>query len=232
MKARFAGHSRTGLFLFLAVYAGVLVALLPVLSLWLDEIMDLMVVRSAGMRELLAGVAVNSGNAPLNYIVQFWTVHVLGFSPFTGRLPEAIFSLGVLRRHLCAGTTVGFALAAAGGGCVRAVSPAIPLCARSAAVFAGAVLEHLVDGCVLPLARSAAFAGARGAVYVERRRRNLRASVHAVRRGRASCLGCVERCCCLSGWQLRLQAWPSSPGIFTPWEIGARTRWWRGRTKR
>ena len=35
----------------------------------------------------------NSGNAPLNYIVQFWTVHVLGYSPFTGRLPEAIFSL-------------------------------------------------------------------------------------------------------------------------------------------
>ncbi len=93
MKARFAGHPRTGLFLFLALYACVLVALLPVLSLWLDEIMDLMVVRRAGMRELLAGVAVNSGNAPLNYIIQFWTVHALGYSAFAGRLPEAIFSL-------------------------------------------------------------------------------------------------------------------------------------------
>ncbi len=93
MKARFADHPRTGLFLFLAVYACVLVGLLPVLSLWLDEIMDLMVVRRAGMRELLAGVAVNSGNAPLNYIIQFWTVHVLGYSAFAGRLPEAIFSL-------------------------------------------------------------------------------------------------------------------------------------------
>ncbi len=93
MKARFADHPRTGLFLFLAVYACVLVGLLPVLSLWLDEIMDLMVVRSAGMRELLAGVAVNSGNAPLNYIIQFWTVNALGYSPFAGRLPEAIFSL-------------------------------------------------------------------------------------------------------------------------------------------
>ncbi len=93
MKARFADHSRTGFFLFLAVYAGVLLALLPVLSLWLDEIMDLMVVRSAGMRELLAGVAVNSGNAPLNYIVQFWAVHAFGYSAFVGRLPEAIFSL-------------------------------------------------------------------------------------------------------------------------------------------
>ena len=93
MKARFADHPRAGLFLFLAVYACVLAGLLPVLSLWLDEIMDLMVVRSAGMRELLAGVAVNSGNAPLNYIIQFWTVHVLGYSPFAGRLPEAIFSL-------------------------------------------------------------------------------------------------------------------------------------------
>jgi len=93
MKARFADHPRTGLFLFLAVYACALIALLPVLSLWLDEIMDLMVVRSAGMRELLAGVAVNSGNAPLNYIIQFWTVHVLGYSTFAGRLPEAIFSV-------------------------------------------------------------------------------------------------------------------------------------------
>ncbi len=93
MKARFADHPRTGLFVFLAAYACVLVALLPVLSLWLDEIMDLMVVRSAGMRELLDGVAVNSGNAPLNYIIQFWTVHALGYSAFVGRLPEAIFSL-------------------------------------------------------------------------------------------------------------------------------------------
>jgi hypothetical protein len=93
MKARFADHSRTGLFLFLAIYAGVLLALLPVLSLWLDEIMDLMVVRSAGMRELLAGVAVNSGNAPVNYIIQFWTVHALGYSSFAGRLPEAVFSV-------------------------------------------------------------------------------------------------------------------------------------------
>lgn len=93
MKARFADHPRTGLFLFLAVYACVLAGLLPALSLWLDEIMDLMVVRSTGMRELLAGVAVNSGNAPLNYIIQFWTVHVLGYSAFVGRLPEAIFSL-------------------------------------------------------------------------------------------------------------------------------------------
>jgi len=93
MRARLADHPRAGLFLFLAVYACVLVGLLPVLSLWLDEIMDLMVVRSAGMRELLAGVAVNSGNAPLNYIIQFWTAHVFGYSSFAGRLPEAIFSL-------------------------------------------------------------------------------------------------------------------------------------------
>jgi len=93
MKARFAGNPRTGLFLFLAVYACVLAGLLPVLSLWLDEIMDLMVVRRAGMRELLAGVAVNSGNAPLNYIIQFWAVRAFGYSVFVGRLPEAIFSL-------------------------------------------------------------------------------------------------------------------------------------------
>ena len=93
MKARFADHPRAGLLLFLALYACVLAGLLPVLSLWLDEIMDLMVVRSGDTRELLAGVAVNSGNAPLNYLIQFWIVQVFGYSPFTGRLPEALFSL-------------------------------------------------------------------------------------------------------------------------------------------
>ena len=189
MKARFADHPRTGLFLFLAVYACVLVALLPVLSLWLDEIMDLMVVRSAGMRELLAGVAVNSGNAPLNYIIQFWTVHVLGYSAFAGRLPEAIFSLAscagiyVLARRL----RLRWPLLAV------AVFALFPLQFRYALearpyslALALSIWSTVAFFRLLDQPRSLP----RATLYTsDRRRRRLRASVHAVRGGRASCLG-------------------------------------------
>jgi 4-amino-4-deoxy-L-arabinose transferase-like glycosyltransferase len=93
MKARLTGNSRAGLFLFLAVYACALAALLPVLSLWLDEIYDLIVARMAHISDVLAYVPHVSGNVPLNYVVQFASVHLLGFSAFTGRLPSAISSV-------------------------------------------------------------------------------------------------------------------------------------------
>jgi mannosyltransferase len=93
MKARLTGNSRAGLFLFLAVYACALAALLPVLSLWLDEIYDLMVARMDHLADVLAYVPHVSGNVPLNYVVQFGSVHLLGFSAFTGRLPSAISSV-------------------------------------------------------------------------------------------------------------------------------------------
>ena len=93
MKARLTGNSRAGLFLFLAVYACVLAALLPVLSLWLDEIYDLIVARMDRLADVLDYVPHVSGNVPLNYVVQFASVHLLGFSAFTGRLPSAISSV-------------------------------------------------------------------------------------------------------------------------------------------
>jgi uncharacterized membrane protein len=93
MKARLTGNSRAGLFLFLAVYACVLTTLLPVLSLWLDEIYDLIVVRMDRLADLLDYVPHVSGNVPLNYVIQFGIVHLLGFSAFTGRLPSAISSV-------------------------------------------------------------------------------------------------------------------------------------------
>jgi uncharacterized membrane protein len=93
MKARLTGNSRAGLFLFLAVYSCLLVALLPVLSLWLDEIYDLIVARMDRLADVLAYVPHVSGNVPLNYIAQFGSVHLLGFSAFTGRLPSAISSV-------------------------------------------------------------------------------------------------------------------------------------------
>jgi uncharacterized membrane protein len=93
MKARFAVNSRAGLLLFLAVYACLLTVLLPALSLWLDEIYDLIVARMASVSDLLAYVPHISGNVPLNYLLQFWSVHLLGPSAFAGRLPSAVFSV-------------------------------------------------------------------------------------------------------------------------------------------
>ena len=93
MRARFAGNSRAGLFLFLGAYACILAALLPVLSLWLDEIYDLIVARMASLGDVLAYVPHVSGNVPLNYIVQFGAVNLLGSPLWAGRLPSAIFSV-------------------------------------------------------------------------------------------------------------------------------------------
>ncbi len=93
MKARLTGNSRAGLFLFLAVYACALAALLPVLSLWLDEIYDLIVARMDHLSDVLGYVPHISGQVPLNYVVQFASVHILGFSAFTGRLSSAISSV-------------------------------------------------------------------------------------------------------------------------------------------
>ena len=101
MKARLTSNSRAGLFLFLAVYACALAALLPVLSLWLDEIYDLIVARMDRLADVLDYVPHVSGNVPLNYVVQFASVHLLGFSAFTGRLPSAISSV-----MACAGVFV------------------------------------------------------------------------------------------------------------------------------
>lgn len=101
MKARLTGNSRAGLFLFLAIYACALAALLPVLSLWLDEIYDLIVARMDHLADVLAYVPHVSGNVPLNYVIQFGSVHLLGFSAFTGRLPSAISSV-----IACAGVLV------------------------------------------------------------------------------------------------------------------------------
>jgi 4-amino-4-deoxy-L-arabinose transferase-like glycosyltransferase len=101
MKARLTGNSRAGLFLFLAFYACALATLLPVLSLWLDEIYDLIVARMDHLADVLDYVPHVSGNVPLNYVIQFASVHLLGFSAFTGRLPSAICSV-----MACAGVFV------------------------------------------------------------------------------------------------------------------------------
>ena len=65
MKARLTGNSRAGLSLFLGIYACALAALLPVLSLWLDEIYDLIVARMERLADVLDYVPHVSGNVPL-----------------------------------------------------------------------------------------------------------------------------------------------------------------------
>lgn len=76
----------------LAAYCGLLAALLPLLPLWLDEIIDLQLVRDLTFSQLPAAIPQNSGGVPLGYITQFTVVHLLGFSKYSGRLPSAIFS--------------------------------------------------------------------------------------------------------------------------------------------
>ena len=77
----------------MAVYACVLAALLPVLSLSLDEILDLMTARTADWHGFLTAVALNSGAAPLGYATQALAVHWPGLSAYSGRLPSALFSV-------------------------------------------------------------------------------------------------------------------------------------------
>lgn len=98
MTARFASHSRAGLFLFLAVYGACLAVLMPVQSLWLDEILDLIGVRLPSLAGLLAYIPLNPGASPLGYIPQFAAVHLLGFTAYSARLPSAVWSLAA-----CAG---------------------------------------------------------------------------------------------------------------------------------
>jgi hypothetical protein len=90
---------RSGFFagVFLAFYSICLVLLLPRLSLWLDEILDMIGVRFSDLPRLIEYVPTNSGGVPLGYLTQAASVHALGYSAFSGRLPSAIFSvLGAL----------------------------------------------------------------------------------------------------------------------------------------
>ena len=63
------------------------------LSLWLDEILDLIGVRFYDLPRLIEYVPTNSGAVPLGYLAQAASVRALGYSAFSGRLPSAIFSV-------------------------------------------------------------------------------------------------------------------------------------------
>lgn len=91
-------RSRGALFVFLAVYAAILIVLLPGKPLWVDEIIDLGGVRNADLRGALDFVPQNAGGVPLGYLTDFAMIRWFGYSVFLVRLPSVLF--GVLA---CAG---------------------------------------------------------------------------------------------------------------------------------
>ncbi len=62
-------------------------------SLWLDEIIDLHQIRDLNLPDLIARIPVNAGGVPLNYLIRDASVHLLGYSPLSGRLPSLVFSI-------------------------------------------------------------------------------------------------------------------------------------------
>lgn len=78
--------------LFVPIYGVVLLWLLPKLSLWLDEILDMMG-SSKSLPEVIRWAAINPGGVPLGYLVHWASFQILGMSAFSARLPSAIASV-------------------------------------------------------------------------------------------------------------------------------------------
>jgi hypothetical protein len=87
------GRSPVGLYCFLVTYAICLGLLLPKLSLWLDEILDLIGARRQTLSDLINYVRLNPGAVPLGYLAQAGALRTFGLSAFSGRLPSALASL-------------------------------------------------------------------------------------------------------------------------------------------
>jgi uncharacterized membrane protein len=82
------------LFGFLLGYTGILFFVSPRLSLWLDEIRDLIGVRAGSIAALLQYTArKTAAGVPLGYAVQFLCGRMFGLSTFTGRLSSVLFSV-------------------------------------------------------------------------------------------------------------------------------------------
>jgi len=81
------------LILTLAVYALCLLLLIPHLSLWLDELLNIIGSTKLTLASLIAFVPQNSGGAPLGYLVQRLSFQLFGVSEFSARLPSVLSSL-------------------------------------------------------------------------------------------------------------------------------------------
>ncbi len=80
-------------FVFLPVYGVLLLWLLPKLSLWLDEVRDLIGVCRSNWPAFFQFIRENPGAVPLAYVIQRGSVQVLGLSAFSARLPSILCSL-------------------------------------------------------------------------------------------------------------------------------------------
>jgi uncharacterized membrane protein len=96
------GHGRSvwmplrrnsGIGLVIALYAGLTLVLLPRLSLWLDELIDLLGTQNSTFRSIIEYASTNPGGAPIWYLTQGLATSALGFSAFSARLPACIASV-------------------------------------------------------------------------------------------------------------------------------------------
>jgi len=80
--------------LFIAAYGLIIVVVASRLSLWVDEVIQLLVTRGpSSLGQLLRGVAGNPAGVPLGYWSQHLVIQALGFSYLVARLPSVVFSL-------------------------------------------------------------------------------------------------------------------------------------------
>jgi hypothetical protein len=87
-------RSRRVLYLFLGLYAGTLILLIPNKPLWVDEIIDLGGVRAVSdVSGVLNFVPGNAGGVPSGYLADFTMIRWFGYSVFVVRLPSVLFSV-------------------------------------------------------------------------------------------------------------------------------------------
>ena len=78
---------------FIAVYTAITLLLLSRLSLWLDEIIDLLGTQKHSLLAVTEYAASNRGGTPIWYLTQALATRALGFSAFSARLPSCIASI-------------------------------------------------------------------------------------------------------------------------------------------
>ena len=93
----------------IAGYSCLVLLLLPLQSLWLDEILQLMATRSS-FHALMSGYASHSaGQSPLEPVQQFLLIKIFGYSVWVARLPAALGSIfaciGIVRLARSAGSS-------------------------------------------------------------------------------------------------------------------------------
>jgi hypothetical protein len=80
--------------IFIAAYSLCLLSLLGHLSLWVDEISQLMGTRSGTLSHLNIAIETGVGGVPLGWLTQIASIRLFGYSVESARLPSALFSIG------------------------------------------------------------------------------------------------------------------------------------------